>query len=596
MEDLEHLFSNDNETVKKLQGYAKQLDYNTIFFAHLGPNLKQLFLNKKDKVNLKNFLEAAQYEYGFFNKIIDLPKAFSLYKKYADQHDTICMYKMHLIYLCEYEKFNVDLNRVLEKIYLLKCFSYVPNYFYDWRLKFFEKIDVILEIAEVLDLEDNNLEKHKLFFDLLYGQKEKYNLEENDINLMKGVFYCFFIKDNENKETNLLSFSILNSITPKNEFDYAYYQAKNKCIYFRTELELEILMAEEEIESFYKEVENKKIYDIYGDYGNYLIDKYNKSNPEIIKILTSSAEYGDLFSSFRAYQSLIDYYEFDEVMNDYNKACTILDLILDEVVFEKLLLGQFVLFIGYLIKYCKFQEKIIEKYFIYVKEIYNYITNSLKQKQVEPNKFSDEEDFEDFLCALQGDIYYFGFKGIAEQNLPKAVEFFDKAEKIAKNTYNKKRDKFFKFNIIKEMYELKLISMEEFNKEKIDLIKFFKTDLKLKYQIMDCYVMSIDYHEGITTKKDEYISSLLLNEAANNRFCKIIIDWKTKSDIKKLIKDKENKTSIKLKDEICCICYANKVSKMFIPCKHIFCEFCSDKLEKDNNKCPVCRSEIACIV
>ena len=213
MEDLEHLFSNDNETVKKLQGYAKQLDYNTIFFAHLGPNLKQLFLNKKDKVNLKNFLEAAQYEYGFFNKIIDLPKAFSLYKKYADQHDTICMYKMHLIYLCEYEKFNVDLNRVLEKIYLLKCFSYVPNYFYDWRLKFFEKIDVILEIAEVLDLEDNNLEKHKLFFDLLYGQKEKYNLEENDINLMKGVFYCFFIKDNENKETNLLSFSILNSIT-----------------------------------------------------------------------------------------------------------------------------------------------------------------------------------------------------------------------------------------------------------------------------------------------------------------------------------------------------------------------------------------------
>ena len=155
------------------------------------------------------------------------------------------------------------------------------------------------------------------------------------------------------------------------------------------------LNAEEEIESFYKEVENKKIYDIYGDYGNYLIDKYNKSNPEIIKILTSSAEYGDLFSSFRAYQSLIDYYEFDEVMNDYNKACTILDLILDEVVFEKLLLGQFVLFIGYLIKYCKFPEKIIEKYSIYVKEIYNYITNSLKQKQVEQNKFSDEEDFED---------------------------------------------------------------------------------------------------------------------------------------------------------------------------------------------------------
>ena len=596
MEELSNLFSSDNETVEKLKGYAKKLDYNKIFFDHLGPSLKELFNKKKNEVNLKNFLKGAQYEYGFFNEKINLPKAFSLYKKFADQHDIICMYKMHLIYLCEYKKFNVHLDRVLEKLYLLKCFAYLPNYFLDWRLKLFEKIDVILEIAEVLDLEDINLEKHKLFFDLLYEQREKYKLEENDIKLMKGVFHCFFIKDeDENKETNLLSFSILNSITPKNVNDYAYFAAKNKSIYFRTELELENIMTEEEILSFYKEVENKTIYEIYGDYGNYLIDKYNKANPEIIRILTISAKNGDLFCSFRAYQSLIDYYDFDEVMNDYNKACSIIDLILDEVVFEKLLLGQFVLLIGYLIKYSKFPEKIIEKYLVYVKEIYDYITKSIKQKQMEPNQFKDEEDFEDFLYAIQGDICYFGFKGIVEQNLPKAVEFFDKAGKIAKNTYNQKRDRFFRFNIIKEMHELKLISTEEFNKEKEDLIKFYSTDLKLKYQVTDCYVMGIDYLEGITRKKDKYISALLFNEAANNRFCKIIIDWKTKSDIKKLIKNKENETKIKVKDEICCICYQNKVSKIFIPCKHCFCEICSDKLEK-NNKCPVCRCEIACII
>lgn len=598
MKNIDNLFSTDNEVVEKLKGYAKQLDYKRIFFEHLGPTLNKLFINKKDKVILKHFLEAAQYEYGFFNKKINLQEAFKLYKKYADQRDTLCMYKMHLIYLCEYEKFNVNLNRVLEKIYLLKCFSYFPNYFFDWRLKLFEKIDVVMEIAQVLDLEDNDLEKHKLFFDLLYSQKEKYNLSENDINLMKGVFSCIFLKDNENKEMNLMSFSILNSVTPKGELDYAYYHAKNKCIYFRTELDLESLMTEEEVENFYKEVENKKIYEIYGDYGNYLIEKYDKSNPEIIRLLTISSENGDLFSSFRAYQSLIDFYDFDEIMNDYDKACKIIDFILDEVVFEKLLLGQLVLLIGYLIKYSKFPEKIDEKYLIYVKEIYNYIIQSIKQKEKEPNKYKDEEDFDDFLYAIQGDINYFGFKGIAEQNLPKAVEFFEKASQIAKNTYNKKRDTFFKFTIIKEMHSLKLISDDEFNKAKKELIELYNTDLKLKYQVTDCYVIGMDYEEGITRKKDEYISNLLFKEAANNRFCKIILDWKTKSEIKKLLKNKGSKTDIndsKLKDEICCICYAKKVSKMFIPCKHDFCDLCADKLEQEN-KCPVCRGEIACIV
>ena len=102
------------------------------------------------------------------------------------------MYKMHVIYLCEYEKFNVPLSRVLEKIYLLKCFAYLPNYIIDWRIKLFDVIDIPYEIAASLDLEDSNIEKHQLFFDLLHEQKEKYNLSENDINLMKGVLLCYF--------------------------------------------------------------------------------------------------------------------------------------------------------------------------------------------------------------------------------------------------------------------------------------------------------------------------------------------------------------------------------------------------------------------
>ena len=116
---------------------------------------------------------------------------------------------------------------------------------------------------------------------------------------------------------------------------------------------------------------------------NYLLNKKNRANPKIIELASDSANKGFLFNSFRAYQCYIDYYDFDEIMQDYNKASTILDYLLDEVVFEKLLLGQFILLIGFLIKYSKFPDKIISKYLIYVKEINDFISSSLIKKEKE---------------------------------------------------------------------------------------------------------------------------------------------------------------------------------------------------------------------
>ena len=60
------------------------------------------------------------------------------------------MYKMHVIYLCEYEKLNVLLSRVLEKINLWKSFAYLPNYIIDWNMKLFNIIDITYEIAASL--------------------------------------------------------------------------------------------------------------------------------------------------------------------------------------------------------------------------------------------------------------------------------------------------------------------------------------------------------------------------------------------------------------------------------------------------------------
>ena len=591
MEALEAVFSSENEIVEKLKEYAQQLDYKKILFEHLGPELTKSFNNKKDKVFIKNFLEASQYEYGFFGKKIDLPMAFALYKKYADLDDYLCMYKMHVIYLCEFEKFNVPFSRVLEKIYLLKCLAYLPNYVYDWSLKLFEKIDVVYETAEILDLEDRNLEKHKLFFEVLYDLREKFNLSENDINLMKGVLFCFFHK--EESDLHLICFSILNSLIPRKdvEIDYAYYHAKNKCVFFIDHLKLENPISEEEIEAFYKEIENKKLYEFYADYGCYLLDKKNNPNEEIIELLKAGAKNGFLFCCFRLYQSLINYYDFDEIMKDFDKAEIILEFLLDEIVFENIGLKQFILLIGLFITKSNFADKIISKYLIYIKEINNYVNSVLLRKEKEKEKIKEEEEF---LYIIKAYIYYFGFKDIEEKNLQKSIEYLDKGSTLTKKYYIKKHNEFFKYNIKKELNSLNLISKEELLKAHKDLIDYFSKNLYLKYQTIDCYITGEDFFEGITKKKDEFVA-LEIYKFGQNIFCKTISDCLIKSKMKKFLKNHEHKFENKLKDEICSICYDNKINKMFIPCKHYSCSSCYDKLEKDP-KCPFCRSEIINII
>ena len=589
MDALEKIFSTNNELVQSLREKAKQPDYEKVLFSHLGPELRKIFESKKDKVIYKNFFEGLQYEYGFFGIKKDLSKAFSIYKKYADLNDYFCMYKMHVIYLCEFEKFNVSFSRVLEKIYLIKCLAYLPNYIYDWSIKLFEKIDVVYEVAEILDLEDSNLEKHQLFFEVLFDSREKFNLTENEVNLMKGVFFCYFHK--EGTDTHIISLCTLNSLIPLNDSDYAYYNAKNKSIFFTGYLKLEHLMTEKEIETFYKEIENKKLYEFYGDYANYLLDKKNNANEEIIELFKEGAKNGYLFCSFRAYQCLIDFYDFDEIMEDYDKVEIILEYLLDEIVFENIILKQFTLLMGLLIKYSKFPEKIINKYLIYLKEINDYITSVVERKEKENEKFEEDEDY---LYGIKAYIYYFGFKDIENQNLEKSIEYIDKGSKITKKYYIQKHNEFFKYLAKKELNQKNLLSNEELIQAKKNLIEFFEKNLFLKYQTIDCYLIGEDNLKGITKKKDEFIA-FKIYKYGQNIFCKTVLDCFVKSKIKKFLKNNECNIVNQIKDETCSICYDKKVDKMFVPCRHFMCSSCIDKLEKDSN-CPFCRSVILYIV
>ena len=108
----------------------------------------------------------------------------------------------------------------------------------------------------MLDLEDKNFEKHILFFFFFYKEREIYNLTEYDIKLMKAVVSSIFVDVDEEKYINLhsLYFSSLNSLVPKSQLDYSYYNAKIKSIYLQDEKNI---LSESEIEKLFKEIENK---------------------------------------------------------------------------------------------------------------------------------------------------------------------------------------------------------------------------------------------------------------------------------------------------------------------------------------------------
>ena len=582
MSELENIFSKDNEIIEILKDYATILDYKKIFFNHLGPELKKIFDSKKDKVNYKNFYEAAQYEYGFFDKEIDLSKAFSLYKKYANLNDYLCMYKMHIIYLCEYEKFGIPLNRVLEKIYLLKCFAYLPNYISDFNLKIFDKIDIKSEIKKILILEDDDLNKHRLFFDLLIKEREKYNLTDNDINLMKGVLFSYFIPK--------ISFALLKSLEAKNELDYSYYHAKNKCVYLRTILNIENEFSNSDIDNFYKEIENKKLYEFYGDYAVYLFKNKINSFNQIIRLLTIASNQGYFYCNSKIYQGIIGFCDFNEIINDYNKLLLLLDNLLEIIVFENMARIEFIMLLGFVIKYSKFSEQIKSKYLVYINEINDYISKIIDEKEKE--KIYNNEEY--FIFLYKAYYYYFGLNDSENQNLEKANDYFDKATKICDNIYEIQIIEYFKYNIKKLKNELKLVSNDELVKSKKELIEVFYKDLSLKNNVFNCYIIGNNYYEGITTKKDE-LSAFLIYKYASKILCINIFDCVIKNKIKKFVEEYEKKIEYKIKDEICCICYEKNVDKTFIPCKHNFCSSCVEKLEK-NSKCPFCRGDILYVV
>ena len=121
------LFNYDNEKEKIFINSIGRVNFKDLFLESLSPQFLKLFKENSNLFYSQPFLEGISYEYGLFDKSKDAKKAFRIYKNGADlKSDYLCMYRLNRIFLTDYEEFGKKKNRDLHRLYLYKCFGYLP--------------------------------------------------------------------------------------------------------------------------------------------------------------------------------------------------------------------------------------------------------------------------------------------------------------------------------------------------------------------------------------------------------------------------------------------------------------------------------------
>ena len=155
-------------------------------------------------------------------------KAFKIYKDGADyKYDYLCMYRMHRIYLTDYEYFKVKKNGDLHRLYLYKCFAYLPSLIVDRTYLILNKINVTYELALLMDNDDDGYDKlFDEFMNFLEIHYYKFNLTFNDVKLMRIFFRRFFEQVNTHKIEN--DINCIDCFLEFEKGDKAYLEAKLK--------------------------------------------------------------------------------------------------------------------------------------------------------------------------------------------------------------------------------------------------------------------------------------------------------------------------------------------------------------------------------
>ena len=217
------IFNYNEEKERLIINSIGKVNFKDLLLEGLTPEFLKLFQENSHLFYSQPFLEGVSYEYGLFGKSKDIVKAFEIYKNAADkEYDYLCMYRMHRIFLTDYKDFGLQKNFDLHRLYLYKCFAYLPFPIMEQKYSLLNKIDVTKEI-DILNNEydDNNFGNFDEFIIFLENHKYQYDISHNDLLLIKCVIYNQFAP----KE---IAKNYLNDLLKIENSDKASYEARLK--------------------------------------------------------------------------------------------------------------------------------------------------------------------------------------------------------------------------------------------------------------------------------------------------------------------------------------------------------------------------------
>ena len=470
------IYTTDEEKEKIIKNAIGIVNFKELMMESLSKEFLTLFKENSHLFYCQSFLEGISFEYGLFDKSMNKSKAFSIYKEGADlKNDYLCMYRLHRIFLVDYQDFELERNMDLDKLYLYKCFAYLPYMIIDRNYYLLNKIDVCYEIALCLDTEDSNLDKFYKFLDFLEKYKDLFHLSLNDILLMKYVINAVFFEDKIKNNMEVLD-NFLNFI----KGDDAYYEGQLKyCNFYIKFSEKEC--DKEKINDIFNNLVNAEYYKAFFDYGNYLIkeEKFDEAR----NIFKKGADKSQQFCLGTYNYIILRESDLNQILSDYNLTSYLLKNMCLTICIEKLDQGSFKYFIYYLLKHSSLKKQIGNDFIKYAFEI---IAKEEQICQVENNQFLDNNFAEKYFIQVYknyGNTYYYGINNhYFKSSKEKAILYFIKSYKLAKEKdydYLKRTSYLYIYKCRKILYKNNRISLRKLNKTKDKLfMKYENSDIK----------------------------------------------------------------------------------------------------------------------
>ena len=624
LEKGENIYPYNEDCDQRLDRIYKMDNWAETFYHIKKGKMKQRFIELTKSSEYSSFFQGLDYEYGINNCKKDINKAFQIYKKAADNFcDPMSMFRMYHIYKKDFKKFNIEKRRrILEKFYLFKCLCYSRYPIMKRMHNMCNRFDVKLEVLIHFDEEDKDRQKFQKFIEHLKQNYELYNVKLDDVNFIEVIINIIILQfDEKDINDELINLSCL---VNENNLETIY---KYVC--------LNNLLEDEYKEEEFKKLYERKYYRSYIDYALFLNDK--NRNIEALKILMEAKNNGVPYAGFLYFDIYLDNFSLDALaqskfnFSPKSELYNFFQILFDDIIIEGVY--SFYEYI-FLLKLCfkHFDlEYMLNIYFNdYTKEIVEFLINITKEKDPILGKklvekyFCDEDNYKEYHLAC-GVAHYYGIKNILKRNIDEAYYHINLAYNCESSPSYKRFCYFYLFKINKIYYkEKKLCPSKEKNKIKSNnlLVSESKFNSMKSKIFLDYYKSLQDKIDNLSSSYFYYLSRLYHKKIGNNgnllmeftclqratdyrnknpgtgsiisfyrKFKAQKILAETKSQSEYIFSHSLNKTDSEGYGEngdICPICFDKKRNTISLPCKHLFCEECSNKMEK----CPICRQAI----